>query len=137
MKEVAPPRRRVGRRRRRPSLGRRGPRGNFRFRFNSLRGDVNRDGRVYRRRRSRRPQPPAPQLPPARGSGPAAYSPFHDATADGLIDVRDEAAVRQNVLRTLPAAEPTAAPASVASSAPLHRTTPITRGLFGTTTILG
>ena len=67
-----------------------------------------------------------------------AYTVFHDPPPTASIDARRRGGcVRQNLLRTLPAAEPTAAPASVASSAPRRRTTPITRGLFGIASILG
>ena len=101
--------------------------GDFRFALGLLPGDVDRDGRVTatdftdvrRRLRSTAASP---------GTGPAAYTLFHDVTADGVIRVTDLEAVRRHLLRRLPAAAPPAA-------APLRSAYSATRELFWSTPV--
>jgi hypothetical protein len=99
----------------------------FKFRFNVLTGDANRDGRVnatdlldVRRRLRRSTSNP--------GSGAAAYNPFRDPTADGRINAADEALVRRHGGRVLPTGEPAASAPTFFT--PRKRTAPITRSLF-------
>ena len=81
--------------------------GDFSFRFNVLRGDVNQDGRVnaldlsfIKQRLNKFASDPGVVAP---------YSPFADLTADGLINAVDLSAARARLNNVLPTAEPATA----------------------------
>ena len=112
------------------------PGGDFRFRFNVLTGNPNRDGRVDAtdwldvRGRLR-------HTTTSPGAGVTGYTPFHDTDGDGTIGTMDLLLVRRNFLQTLPASEPTAG--GVASSGGVGsrpRVRPVSRTFFGQEPIL-
>jgi hypothetical protein len=80
--------------------------GDFRFQVNTLRGDLDRDGKVSARdlfalrghmlRRASEPY------------SAAAYSPLYDLDGDGWVGAQDMAALRAALFSQLPAASPTA-----------------------------
>ena len=84
------------------------PGGDFRFRLHVLPGDASRSGAVniFDFVETQRKLFRATNTP---GTGPAAYSPFHDLDGSGMTTSADLAIARRNLGHTLPAANPTAA----------------------------